>query len=148
MAASLTLTSLYPTGQLQQIPNRIVLSWVSASDGTVAISTDNAVDANGNAANVHGIYGTQATVEFVPGTGGSQPTNGYSVTLVNASGIDVLAGQGAGLSNTTATAVCPGVPLKDGTTTSTICRMLSGAHTLNVSGAGSGKSGSLVLIVR
>lgn len=87
-------------------------------------------------------------VTFKPGTSGSQPTDAYDVTANDEYGVDVLAGQGANLSNATATMVQPTIPAKDGTTTSTAPRPVDGAITVAVSNAGDTKSGTIVFWVR
>jgi hypothetical protein len=46
-------------------------------------------------------------VKFVPTNGGVQPSANYNVTLPDADGVDLLAGKGATLSNTTATLAIP-----------------------------------------
>jgi hypothetical protein len=87
-------------------------------------------------------------VTFVPGTSGSQPTDAYDVTANDAYGVDALSGQGANLSNATATMVAPTIPAKDGTTTSTAPRPVDGTLTVAVTNAGNTKSGTVVLWVR
>jgi hypothetical protein len=137
MAATLTENKTFGDGSRPagSYINRIALAWVSHTDGTVALASGV-------------INGTILCVEFKPDGGGTQPTDSYDVTLTDAAGVDVLAGQGANLSNSTATAVCPGVPFKDGTTTSAAPRVVADALTLNVSNAGSGKGGQVILYVR
>ena len=129
--ARLTLTPPPIPGRM----HRWELSWTSDASGNVALPTPQP------------ITGTLLKVQFVPGTGGSKPTAGYSVTLTDADGLDVLGGQGSGLSDTNKTQVCPGIPIKDGTTTSTIPQAISDVLTLNVSGAGNGTSGRVILYV-
>src|SRR5258708_2022396 len=134
MAAG-SITFSYPYGAFSLF-NRVVLAWTSDASGNVnGLPTGN-------------INGTICKVEFVPGTGGSQPTDLYDVTLTDAAGVDVLAGQGANLSQTTATAVVPGVSFKDGTTTSAAPCVVAEALTLNVSNAGNAKSGQVILYLR
>lgn len=70
------------------------------------------------------------------------------MTLTDPDGINVLAGQGAGLVVPGNSHVCPGVPLKDGTTTSVVPIVVDGVLTLAVSGAGAAKSGTVVVYVR
>lgn len=115
---------------------RIVLAWLSDASG----------DVNGNAS--RGVNGEIVCVEFKPDGGGTQPSSLYDVTLTDAAGVDVLAGQGANLSNSTATAVVPGVPFKDGTTTSTAKRHVNDALTLVVTNAGNAKGGQVILYIR
>lgn len=46
--------------------------------------------------------GTIAQVKVIPGSGGVQPTDMYDVTVLDANGIDILAGNGMNLSNAAA----------------------------------------------
>jgi hypothetical protein len=115
---------------------RYVTTWTSNSSGAASES----VELNQP--------GELIGVTFVPGTSGSQPTNAYDVTANDAYGVDVLAGQGANLSNATATMVQPTIPAKDGTTTSTSPRPIDGAITVAVSNAGDTKGGTIVFWVR
>jgi hypothetical protein len=136
MAGSLTQSNVYDPTVPRAIVNRIALAWTSDASGNVS----------GNPTTT--IFGTILKVEFVPGTGGSAPTALYDVTLLNLSGLDVLAGQGADLSATVANAVCPGVPFKDGTTTGTVPCVVAEILSLVVANAGNLKSGTVVLYVR
>lgn len=108
-------------------------------------------DASGNVSGIpteHVISGNIERVVFVPNQSSAQPTSLYDVTLADSNGIDVLAGQGANLANNANTHVKPGVPMKDGTTTSTAPIAVDEALTLNVSGAGASKQGAVILYVR
>lgn len=136
MAGTLTLPTTYLSPSPAYVVSRVAFPWTSDASGNVS----------GNPTGV--LYGTILKVQFVPGAGGSQPTSGYSVTLLDTSGIDVLAGQGSTLSNTTATAVIPGIPFKDGTTTGTAPCVVAEALRPVVSGAGNAKSGTLVIYLR
>lgn len=93
------------------------------------------------------VSGAIARVVFVP-SASDAPSANYDVTLTDADGIDVLAGQGADLSETDASHVCPGVPLTDGTTTSVLLTVVDSILTLNVSNAGDTKAGKVVVYVR
>lgn len=112
--------------------SRIDIAWTSDSGGNATVATS-------------AVTGTIRRVTFVPGTAGSQPTNAYDVTLTDEHGLDVLAGQGANLSNAANAHVAPGVPLKDGTTTSVVQPAVDGLLTLNVTNAGNAKSGTVVV---
>lgn len=138
MAGTVTETRSFGDGTRREESrvNRIALAWTCTSGGAVS----------GNASAT--ISGTILKVQFIPGSGGDQPTNAYDVTLTDTAGIDVLAGQGADLSNSTPTSVIPGVPLKDGTTTSVGPCVVNDPLTLVVANAGSVKSGTVVLYVR
>ena len=141
MAATLTTTAALPAAYASVQPSvgpgirTYTLVWVSHTDGVVDLDTDQA------------IVGELLRVVFIP-SASAAPSAAYDVLLKDAHGIDVLAGQGANLSETTTTHICPGVPLKDGTTTSVRSVALAGVLNLEVSNAGSGKGGSIVLYVR
>lgn len=123
------------TTQLGSGVVRYAIAWTSNSSGAASGTTDL-------------ISGTICKVEFIPGSGGSQPTNAYDATLTDAGGVDILAGQGADLSNSAASSVVPGVPFKDGTTTTTSPCVIADQLTLSVTNAGDTKSGQVVLYVR
>lgn len=133
MAATLTTTlAQYGGGP---VVRKYTLAWVSHTDGTVDLDTSLS------------IYGEILRVVFVPNQAATQPTNLYDVLLKDADGIDVLGGQGANLANNANSSVCPGVPLKDGTTTGVRPVVVAGILNLEVSNAGSGKTGSVILYV-
>jgi hypothetical protein len=116
---------------------KITLAWTSDASGNVtAIPTATWVE------------GELLRVVFVPNGGGTAPSNLYDVLLKDENGVDVLGGQGANLSDTVVSHVCPGVPLKDGTTTSTRPSLVCGFLTLDVTNAGNAKGGTVVLYVR
>jgi hypothetical protein len=141
MAATLTTTEALPEAYPGVQPNvgpsirTYTLAWVSHTDGSVDLDTDQP------------IVGELLRVVFIP-SGSAAPTTLYDVVLKDSHGVDVLAGQGANLSEVNTTHVCPGVPLKDGTTTSTRPVALAGVLNLEVTNAGSGKGGSVILYVR
>lgn len=120
--SALTVTSSNPGGNF----TRYNLAWTSDdSAGTVALP----FVARG---------GSLVQFKFYPGTGGTQPSNLYDVTITDADGFDILQGQGANLSNATATLYVVAAPgFMDG-----------GTYTVNVSGAGNSKTGRIVLYVR
>lgn len=104
------------------------------------------VDGNATLASGLAVSGRIERVVFDPGP--VAPTADYDATLTDENGIDVLGGQGANLHTTNSSSVCPGVPLKDGTTTSVVPVVVDGILTLNVSAAGDTKSGKVVVYVR
>jgi len=110
-------------------------AWVSAADGSATLPSGLAVS------------GQIQRVVTVP-SATAAPTTLYDVTLTDANGIDVLAGQGANLSATVAASVCPGMPLKDGTTVGIVPVLVDGILTLNVTNAGDTKAGSVIVYVR
>src|SRR5688500_9373489 len=104
------------------------IAWVSHTDGSVNNSLGKFV-------------GEIVRVTFDPDSGGTQPSDQYDATITDSAGVDILGGQGANLSNVTSTQVCPGVPLKDGTTTSVVPCCVNDTLTLVIAAAGSGKGG-------
>lgn len=65
-------------------------------------------DASGDAtSNTVVLSGSVARINFVPGSGATQPTDLYDITLKDSDGIDILLGSGADLSNTIATTMIP-----------------------------------------
>jgi len=64
------------------------ITWLSDGDGNCTL------------ANIGGIAGTVELVSFRPNTdSGTQPTDGYDITLTDSLGFDVLGGAGTDLSN-------------------------------------------------
>jgi len=94
------------------------------------------------------VNGEIEKVVFVPDGGGTQPSDLYDVTLLDEDGFDVLAGQGANLSNVNKSQVCPGIPLKDGATTSVKKGIVNGTLQLVVTNAGNAKGGIVYLYTR
>ncbi|MEX2113320.1 MAG: hypothetical protein WD845_09050 [Pirellulales bacterium] len=149
MAGSLALTSVLPA--LEKGSRKYSFAWLSDAAGDVSGNYTNGVGSVTAAPDVWGfpgaIIGTLHRVAFIPDGGGTQPTTLYDVTLLDENAIDVLGGQGANLSNSVASHVCPGVPLKDGTTTGTTPIKLRDVLQLVVANAGNAKGGTVVLYV-
>lgn len=131
MAGSIAWTTTAGGGLL----TRVQAAWVSDASGNVSGSS-------------FGLIGTLVEVEFVPDGGGTQPSNNYVVTVTDVAGVDILAGSGAALSNTTATAIIPSVAMKDGTTTTTGYRVLVDNVTPSISAAGNAKGGKIIFYMR
>lgn len=125
MAGSITVTTTQ-VGALTQYS----VAWVSDSSGNVSASSF-AVKS-----------GELMQVMFTPDGGDTQPSNAYDMAIADANGADVLAGAGADLSNSTATAAVP--------TISTYFRrqVVAGNLTPNISNAGSAKGGTVALLIR
>lgn len=132
MAQSVTITTRYRAADSDVV--RITIDWTSHTDGTVTQALPKAYS------------GYLERVVFNPGS--TAPTNLYDVTLTDEQSFDVLHGQGANLSDTNTTDVSPGVPLKDGTTTSVTKCLIDDVLTLNITNAGSSKTGAVVLYIR
>lgn len=142
MAGSVTVTNTTPLRGPGRPIQKINLTWTSSAGGAVS----------GNAFGP--VAGEILRVVFVPNTDASQPTTLYDVTLTilngdaGDDGLDLLAGQGANLANNANTHVVPGVPLKDGTTTSTRPIAVNDKLDLVVANAGNAKRGQVILYVR
>src|SRR5262245_61603420 len=90
VAGSITVTAAQePQG------TRYTIDWTSSSGGAV---TENTFSVRA---------GELVQVHFTPDAGGTQPSDAYDLTILDANGADVLAGTGANLSNATATVVVP-----------------------------------------
>lgn len=131
MAMSVTVTSDSQVHAGRTV-SKITLDWVSAADG----SADKTFTLPA---------GELACVVFDPGS--PAPTANYDVVINDANGVDILAAQGANKHETTATRIVPGVPFKDGTTTSVAKCLVYGEHTLAITNAGDSKAGSIVLYI-
>lgn len=113
---------------------RTSLAWVSDGSGNV----------NGIATK---LVGAIVRVEFIPSATAS-PSANYDVQLKSESGIDLLAGQGANLSNSAASQFAPACPFTDGTTTSIAPPQVNEDVELDVRNAGSAKAGTVVVYTR
>lgn len=135
MAGTATITPTVGTSKPGPLIQRLDIAWTSdAADGTWTVTTPP----------ISGV----PEFFFQPGSGGTQPTNGYAVTAKNELGIDLLAGQASALSNTTASALCSSIPLKDGTTTTPVPGMVAGTLVLAGSGCGNSKTGTIRILWR
>lgn len=124
---------------------------VPSGNGVVMYSMVWTSDAAGNVNGDNLLIGagTIARVDFIPGTGGSQPTNLYNVDLLGTEGFSLFdngAGTsiGATLSNVNASQQ---VPFVHGASTTFVRSWLHGGtgYQLTVSGAGNAKSGTVNL---
>jgi len=110
-------------------PTKYGFAWTASTNGIVSNATTFAV------------RGQLVRVTFTgAGTGAT-----YSVTLKDSLGVDVLAGQGAGIVSNATTTVCPGLKVTDGTTTNVIPFPVNDILTLNIQDAGSNKTGAVYL---
>ena len=97
-------------------------------------------DASGNAtANTIVLSGSIARINFVPGSGDTQPTDLYDLTLKDSDGIDILLGSGADLSNTIATTIIPLI--------SSNKIVINEKLAIAVSNAGNAKTGTVTLYI-
>lgn len=135
MAGTVTITDSNDTNNARPPVRRIVIAWTSDASG----------DANGT--HTARLSGELLRVVFIPDAV-AVPTALYDVTLEDDNVMDVLAGQGANLSETTTTNVCPGVPLLDGTTTSVRPMVIDDALELKVSNAGNAKQGQVIIYLK
>lgn len=87
LAAPAVVGTLVVTETDQGTVTLYKFAWTSSTGGAVS----------GNPFAVR--KGRLMEVKFVPGTAGVQPSNSYGVTLIDTDGVDLLNGEGAGLSN-------------------------------------------------
>lgn len=113
-------------------PSKHTLAWTASTNGIVNLT---------NSAYTRG--------EIVRVTSLSSPTGAlYSITLKDAQGVDVLAGQGSGMASNVLTSVVPGIKITDGMTTSTIPIQVNDQLALSVTGVGSNKTGTVIIYVK
>jgi len=105
--------------------SKVSFAFVTASDGTAGGAT------------TQSLTGELIRAVFVPGSGGSQPTNAFDVVVNDSDGYDVLAGQGANISNAAPTTVV-----------SSLGAVFNSALTLAVTNAGDTKSGTIILYIK
>jgi len=125
MAGTLTVTFAQASN-----PRVITLDWVSTAGGAVSESVF--------------LQGTIARVIIIP-SGSAAPTALYDMTLVGLGSIDLLSGQGANLSATVTSEVCPLVTSTDGTTATPKKRAVSETVTLTIANAGDTKEGQVII---
>jgi hypothetical protein len=113
---------------------KVSLAWVSDASG----------DVNTNAESLGS--GELLQVKFEPDGGGTQPTSLYDVTLADSEGEDVLAGEGANLSNTVGNYVVP--LIGDGTTVDKRIFLDGGTLDLVVTNGGNAKGGRVDVYIR
>lgn len=113
-------------------PAKYQLAWTTSASGVISNTTTFAV---------------RGSLERVTFTGAGTGTT-YSATLKDSATVDVLAGQGAGISSNSVTSVCPGLKVTNGTVTNVVPFVLNDVLTLLISDAGSNKTGSVILYVK
>ena len=113
-------------------PVKYTLTWTASASGIVSNAT------------TFYVRGELSRVTF---TGAGTGTT-YSVTLTDSAAVDVLAGQGAGIVSNSVTTVVPGVKISDGVTTNVVPFVINDLLTLLITGAGSNKTGSVILYVK
>jgi hypothetical protein len=137
MAGSVTLNVTPVPGGGGVLQHQIV--WTSDASGNV----------NGDSLTL--ASGSVARVDFIPGTGNSQPTNAYNVDLLGPEGFSLFDGGsgtsiGASLSNTTASQAAPFI---HGAATTYVRSWFHGGagNQLTVTGAGNAKSGTVNIYI-
>jgi len=125
VAGSITVTTSKAGGL-----TKYSIAWTSDASGNVSANTLNIQN------------GELLQVGFVPGAGGSQPTDLYDVTFLDPNSVEIFGTVGADRSNANASV---GVPV-----VGTYFRRIleAGAYTPVVANAGNAKSGTIVLLVR
>jgi len=112
---------------------QIKWAWTS---GTAAAPAQDGGVTSATTAVLNGII---ESVTQIPGSGGTQPTNAYDITIADSNSVDVIAGLGANLANDATTYKTN----KDG-----LGAVVNSALTLNVSNAGSAKTGTTIITLR
>lgn len=114
------------TEHLQRHMKKYAFAWTSAADGTTTVTTTTEVT------------GKVIEIVTVPGSGGTQPTNLYDLTLTDEDSVDILHGNGANRSNAANEYI---VEASAGA-------VVNSKLTLNVTNAGASKTGTLYLYVK
>jgi hypothetical protein len=103
---------------------KYAIAWVSTAGGAVS-------------ANTFSVKGRVLQVKVLPDSGGTQPTDLYDLTIVDADSVDVINGAGANLSNATGKYIQLDPPLiLDGTTLDVV-----------IANAGNAKGGTVEIFV-
>ena len=113
---------------------KITVAWTSTAGGAVS-------------ANAFAVpRGELLQVTFVPGTGGTVPTDLYDVTIVDLNAVDVATGNGTDCSSTVTRVR---VPLTGNAAALTHRIFLDGSSTLDVvvAAAGASKTGTVILLI-
>jgi hypothetical protein len=130
------------------VAGSIVVTTTEVTNNILKYSVAWTSDASGNVSGVTFpmIVGTIIAVEFIPGSGGSQPSDGYDVDFLDAGGVTMFdnganTSIGSNLSNLFASHAVPLV----GLTGVTIYRRwhYGGLVTVDVANAGNAKSGTV-----
>lgn len=103
-------------------------------------------DGSGNYSGTVFLNGVLLAVIFYPGS--PTPTTAYDVTISDPYGVDILSGQGANISSSTAVKKCPLIAATDGTTTTAVPGAVNGTHTISIAGAGAAKQGTIAFLLR
>jgi len=126
-AVGTVVTTTREQGSAANHIKRFSVAWTSTAGGAVSANTFEVP------------AGRLLSVRFIPGSGGTQPTDLYDVTLVDTDSVDLLAGVGANLSNATSSIYQWDPPyFQDGS------RVLD----VVVANAGAAKTGTVVLLVQ
>ncbi len=121
----------------------IVLATADLGGGVTKYSIAWTSDASGNVNGTSIVLkrGRLLQVKFVPTNGHTQPSNNYAATLLDADGVDLLAGKGATLSNAASSIAVPVV------SSVSPAFIESGNFTPTVSAAGNVTNGRIELYV-
>jgi hypothetical protein len=132
MAGTVTTTS--SNAGPGDVIKKFTISWTSHTDGT----------ATGNVDGFNGVI-----MRVVTNPGSAAPTDNWDVTLTDEDGLDLLAAQGTDQDTANSEQFCPGLAITDGTNTGVVpIAVNSSTLALSVSGAGSAKTGTIVIYYR
>jgi hypothetical protein len=108
---------------------QITFAWTSAAGGQADATTTR-------------LYtGRIEAIVFTPGTGPTQPSDAYDVLLLDGNSLDVLAGNGADVSNAAPVVKVPGTATAPGA-------VVGSALTLGITNGGDAKTGSIAVFIR
>lgn len=111
---------------------RATISWTSNATGEVT-------------ATITGIQGELLRAAYKPAVGAASPSNAYDLVITDDDGVDVLAGTGANLSNTTATTKsCMATASSSGY----VPMAVAGGLTFTLTNAGASNQGTVRLYFR
>lgn len=120
MATGTVVITEEPYGKLQKVK----WAWTSTSGGAAGDAT------------AHAYTGVIVRFLAVPGTAGDQPSDQFDVVINDEDGYDILAGQGANLSNASNTTVVSGMGA-----------VANDRLTLAVTNAGDANTGACILYI-
>lgn len=106
--------------------SKVMFTWVSTAGGDAGDVT------------TYAYTGKVVRLVQIPDAGGTQPTDAYDVTILDGDSVDILAGQGANVSNAGVTQVVTPI---------TLGAVVESKLTLVVSNAGNAKGGKTIVYI-
>ncbi|MHA1225269.1 MAG: hypothetical protein ACTSPV_00835 [Candidatus Hodarchaeales archaeon] len=114
------------------------------------ITFDWTSDSSGNVSGIKSktLSGEITRMVFIPDSGATQPSDGYDAVLLDENGVDILAGQGTNLSNSSTDIVVGGVEITYGANSTIIPVVIDDQLELQISNAGDSKGGKVIIYMR